>query len=76
MSVLVTLKNPDNTISKKFYRNAEAHITPHGILQVIRYDSVIAQFHPNSFLFWEYALTESSPEPTSRAGSLLRFHEQ
>jgi len=76
MSVLVTLKNPDNTISKKFYWNAEAHITPHGVLQVIRYESVIAQFHPHSYLFWEYSLTESSPEPASRAGSLLRPHEK
>ena len=76
MSVLVTLKKPDNTITTKFYWNAEAHITPQGVLQVIRYESVIAQFHPNSYLFWEYSLTESSPDPTSRAGSLLHHREK
>ena len=77
MSVLVTLKTPDNTMTTKFYWNAEARINANHVLQVIRYRSLIAEFPPNSYVAWEYSLPELLSEPTaSRAEQLLHHHEK
>ena len=77
MSVLVTLNSPDNHIITKYYWNAEARINAHGVLQVIRYRRVIAEFPPSSgFLSWEYSLPGPPPQPTARAHLLLQHHEK
>src|ERR671925_419159 len=70
MSVLVTLKTPDNTTKTKFYWNAEARVNANHVLQVIRYRSVIAEFTPDSYSSWEYVLPEALPQVPSRAGQL------
>jgi hypothetical protein len=75
MQVKVSLKHPNNTISTKFYWNAEARINANHVLQVYRYRSIIAEFTPGSYITWEYSLPEPPPQPT-RAGSLLHPHEK
>jgi hypothetical protein len=54
MQIQVAMRTPNNTMASKIYYGTEARINPHGILQIYRGRSIIAEFPSDSYLSWEY----------------------
>ena len=70
MALQIMLRLPDGSTSVRTYENAYALINPHSqFLEIYRNKVLIAAFHRDSYLAWEYVAT---PQPTSRAGQLLQ----
>jgi hypothetical protein len=60
-TVRVVLKNPQQDVQEKVYRDAEAHISTNNILRITRGGSdSIAEFQVDAYLYWEYV--EASAE--------------
>jgi hypothetical protein len=74
MQVLVNLRMPNNTIASKTYYGTEAHINPHGVLQIYRGRSIIAEFPSDSYLSWEYVLPAPPLQPTASRAQVLLQH--
>jgi hypothetical protein len=77
MQIQVTMRTPNNTMPSKIYYGTEARIDPHGILQIYRGRSIIAELPSSSFLAWEYVLPAPPQQPTaSRAQQLFLQHHE
>ena len=77
MTLQITLRLPNSSLSLKNFENAYALINPRTrFLEVYRGKVLIASFHSDNYIGWEYVAT---PPPqataTSRAGLLLQTHE-
>ena len=72
MALQITLRLlPNGNLSVKTYENAYALVNPHShFLEIYRNKVLIASFHRDSYLAWEYVTTPQ--QPTSRAGQLLQ----
>jgi hypothetical protein len=69
------MKLPNGSQSLKNFENAYALINPRThFLEIYRYKLLIAAFHPDSYLAWEYVVAPP-PQPT-RAEQLLHQHEK
>ena len=76
MALQIMLRLPDGSTSVRTYENAYALINARTrFLEVYRNKVLIASFHSDNYIGWEYVATPP-PQPTSRAGQLLQQHPQ
>ena len=74
MRVQVALRMPNNTTAYQTFDAALAYINPRNILQIVRGMSILAEFPPDSYLWWQYV---SPPlQPAASRAALLLHHEQ
>jgi hypothetical protein len=76
MALQLMLRLPNGNISYKTYENAYAIDNPRThFVEVYRNKVLIASFHRDSYLAWEYVATPPQQPTVSRANLLLQHHE-
>ena len=72
MRVQVALRMPNNTIAYQTFDDVQAHINPRNILQIVHGMSILAEFPPESYVWWQYVATPPPQSTASRAQVLLQ----
>jgi hypothetical protein len=70
MRVQVALRMPNNTIAYQTFNGVQAHINARNFLQLLRGMYPVAEFPPDTYLWWQYVSPPLQPT-ASRAANLL-----